>query len=160
MLLYHLLTKPRRTLYSTAIVDYYFRWSSALNDRDDAFYLNANVVYWLRQALDYLKQNGNKMTAARWLELSRSSLLSAPSVAAPHVAPVPLSPRPHPLDVCRTSHSFHIRRAHASCSTHLQQVQRPQPLRSTNLLSSTSGDSSFYQAQEAVKDGRRLLRAS
>ena len=102
MLLCHLLIEREvaktDSLLDRYLVDYYFPWSSAVNDRDDTFYLQADVIHWVRQALDYLKQNGNKMTAAKRLELSRSSSSSTPSVAAPHIGPLSRSPRQHPLD--------------------------------------------------------------
>ena len=90
-----------RTLYSTAnhyLVDFDFPWSSAVNCRDNTFYLQADVIHWVRQALDYLKQDGNKMTAAKWLELTSSSLSSTPSMAAPLIASLLYSPGQHPLD--------------------------------------------------------------
>ena len=106
MLLCHLLIEREvaeaDSLLDRYLVDFYFPWSSAVNDRDDTFYLQADVVHWVRQALDYLKHNGNKMTAAKWLELSRSSFSSTPSVAAPLVAPLLCSHRQHPLDSLST----------------------------------------------------------
>ena len=67
MLLCHLLIEREVTgvdsLLDRYLVDFYFPWSSAVNERDDAFYLQANVAHWVRQALDYLQQNGNKTTA-------------------------------------------------------------------------------------------------
>ena len=76
-----------RTAVRRNILDYYFPWSSAVNERDDAFYLHADVARWVRQAFDHLKHNGSKMTAARWLELSRS--LSSPAFIS--TAPAPLT---------------------------------------------------------------------
>ena len=101
MLLCHLLIERDQaeadSLLDRYLVDFYFPWSSASNARDDTFYLQADVVHWVRQALDFFKQNDSKMTAVRWLELSRSSLSSTPSAAAPHDAPLPRSPRQDPL---------------------------------------------------------------
>ena len=78
MLLCHLLIERAgaavASLLDRYLVDFYFPWSTAVNDRDDAFYLQADVVRWVREALEYMDQNGEKMAAARWLELSRSSV--------------------------------------------------------------------------------------
>ena len=43
-----------------------------MNVRNDMFYLQANVIDWVRQAWDYLQQNGSNMMAVRWLELTAS----------------------------------------------------------------------------------------
>ena len=87
MLLCHLLIEREvaeaDSLLDRYLVDYYFPWSSAVNDRDDTFYLQADVARWVRQAFDYFKQNDSKMTAARWLELSRSSSSPASTSATP-----------------------------------------------------------------------------
>jgi hypothetical protein len=89
MLLCHLLIErdvaEADSLLDRYLVDSYFPWSSAVNVRDDTFYLQADVNRWVRQALDYFKQNKTKMTAARWLELSRSSSSPVPSVFVPLV---------------------------------------------------------------------------
>ena len=102
MLLCHLLIEREvagvDSLLDRYLVDFFFPWSSAVNDRDDTFYLQADVVHWVRQALDHLKQNGNKMTTARWLQLSCSSPSSSPSLVAPHDAPLLCSPQQYPLD--------------------------------------------------------------
>ena len=87
MLLCHLLIEREvaeaDSLLDRYLVDFYFPWSSAVNDRDDTFYLQADVARWVRQAFDHLTQNGSKMTAARWLELSRSSSSPASTSATP-----------------------------------------------------------------------------
>jgi hypothetical protein len=87
MLLCHLLIEREvaeaDSLLDRYLVDFYFPWSSAVNDRDDTFFLQADVARWVRQAFDHLTQNGSKMTAARWLELSRSSSSPASISATP-----------------------------------------------------------------------------
>ena len=77
MLLCHLLVErdsvqsQTGSLLDRYLGEFYFSWSCAVNERDDAFYLQGDVVVpWVRQALEYLDQNGSKMTAVRWLELS------------------------------------------------------------------------------------------
>jgi hypothetical protein len=102
MLLCHLLVERDvagvDSLLDRYLVDFFFPWSSAVNVRDDAYYLQGDVVHWVRQALDHLQQNGHKVTAAGWSELSCSSASPTPSAAAPHDAPLPPSPRQDPLD--------------------------------------------------------------
>ena len=87
MLLCHLLIEREvadtDSLLDRYLVDFCFSWSSAVNDRDDTFYLQADVTRWVRQAFDHLTQNGSKMTATRWLELSRSSSSPASTSATP-----------------------------------------------------------------------------
>ena len=77
------------SLLDRHLVDFfYLPWSSAVNVRDDTFYLQTDVTAvarWVQQALDYFKQNDTKMTAARWLELSRSSSSPVPPVSVPLV---------------------------------------------------------------------------
>ena len=73
------------SLFDRYLIDFYFPWSSAVNDRDDTFYLQTDVVRCARQALNYFKQNDTRMTAARWLELSRSSSSPVPPVSVPLV---------------------------------------------------------------------------
>jgi hypothetical protein len=101
MLLCHLLVEREaaeaNSLLDRYLVDFFFPWSSAVNDKDDAYYLQGDVVHWVRQALDYLKQNGNKMTAAKWSELICSSASLTPLAAGSHDAPLPRSPRQDPL---------------------------------------------------------------
>ena len=104
MLLCHLLVErdaatelPDSSLLDRYLVDFYFSWSSAVNEQDDAFYLQgdaAAVVSWVRQALDHLDQHGSKMTAMRWLQLSRSPT----STSAAFVPPVASSREPPPRD--------------------------------------------------------------
>jgi hypothetical protein len=56
MLLCHLLIERDvavgNSLLDRYLTDFYFPWSSAVNDRDDSFFLHADVVHWVRQALD------------------------------------------------------------------------------------------------------------
>ena len=103
MLLCHLLVErdavtgsPDSSLLDRYLVDFYFSWSSAVNEQDDAFYLQGDgaAVLWVRQALDHLDQNGSKMTAMRWLQLSRSPT----STSAAFEPPVASFPEPPPLD--------------------------------------------------------------
>jgi hypothetical protein len=74
MLLCHLLVERAEaeadSLLDSYVVKHYFPWSCAVNSQDDTFYLHANVVHWVRQALDYFEQNGSKITASKWKELS------------------------------------------------------------------------------------------
>ena len=99
MVLCHLLIEREQaeavSLLDCYLVDFYFPWSSVVNGRDDAFYLQADVVRCVRQAWDYFKQNGIKLTAARWLELSGSSS----SLNPPESAPSPLSLCEEPLNL-------------------------------------------------------------
>ena len=99
MLLCHLLVERdtaesgSSSLLDRYLADFYFSWSSAVNERDDAFYLRGDsVVSWVRQALEWLDQNGSKMTAVRWMELNRST-----STSAAVVLPVPSFLLPPPL---------------------------------------------------------------
>ena len=99
MLLCHLLVERDAvesmsgSLLDRYLDGFYFSWSSAVNEQDDAFYLQGNaVIPWVRRALEYQDQNGSKMTAGRWLELSRST-----STSAAAVLPVPSLPQPCPL---------------------------------------------------------------
>jgi hypothetical protein len=77
MLLCHLLVDREAaqadSLLDRYLTEFYFPWSSAVNVRDDTFYLHANVVDWVRQAWDFRQQNGSNMTAVRWLELTAPS---------------------------------------------------------------------------------------
>jgi hypothetical protein len=53
MLLCHLLIErdvaEAGSLLDCYLVDFYFPWSSAVNVRDDTFYLQADVVHWVRR---------------------------------------------------------------------------------------------------------------
>jgi hypothetical protein len=90
------------------------------------------------------------MTAVRWLELSCSSLSSAPSVAAPHVAPLPLSPRQRPLD------SF---AGLATSSTSVQPTPPAQRTRSEDSDRSLSAPPLCFPAhQGTVSSTRRKKR--
>ena len=96
MLLCHLLVErdagesSDSSLLDRYLVDCYFSWSSAANEQGDAFYLQGDAaVSWVRHVLDHLNQNGSKMTAVKWLELTRSPT----STSAAAVLPIPsLSP--------------------------------------------------------------------
>ena len=96
MLLCHLLIEREvidaDSLLDRYLVDYYFPWSSAVNDRDETFYLQADVVHWVRQALDYLEQNGSKMATAEWLRLARPSCSSSPTPPIPEDVSKPVEP--------------------------------------------------------------------
>ena len=75
MLLCHLLIErgeaEATSLLDRYLVDFYFPWSAAVNDRDDTFFLLANIIHWVRQALDHMELNGSKITAVKWLESPR-----------------------------------------------------------------------------------------
>ena len=92
MLLCHLLVErdeaEAASLLDSYVVKHYFPWSCAVNSHDDTFYLHADVVHWVRQALDYFEQNGSKITASRWKELS----CPAPPAAQP-TSPSAVVPR-------------------------------------------------------------------
>ena len=109
MLLCHLLIErdaaEADSLLDRYLVDFYFPWSSAVNDRDDTFYLQADVVHWVRQAFDHLTQNGSKMTATRWRELSRSSSspASISDAPAPLTAHTSTTVEPTPASRCTRS---------------------------------------------------------
>ena len=81
MLLCHLLVEREAaqgdSLLDRYLTNFYFPWSSAVNVRNDMFYLQANVIDWVRQAWDYLQQNGSNMMAVRWLELTTASATAA-----------------------------------------------------------------------------------
>ena len=154
MLLCHLLIErdvaEAGSLLDRYLVDFFFPWSSAVNDRDDIFYLQADVVHWVRQALEHFKQNDSKMTASKWLALSRSSLFSTSSVAAAHDAPLPRSPRQHPLDSLA---------ALASTSTSVEPTPPAQRTRSKDSESSLSAPSLCSPAhQGTVSSTRRKKR--
>ena len=92
MLLCHLLIErdvaQADSLLARYLVDFFFPWSSAVNDRDDTFYLQTDgtaIVHWVQQALDYFKQNDRRMTAVEWLKLNRPAPTSSstPSPSAP-----------------------------------------------------------------------------
>ena len=118
MLLCHLLIEREvaeaDSLLDRYLVDFYFPWSSAVNLRDDTFYLQADVVHWVRQALDYMQQNDRRMTAAEWLKLARASSSSSPtpSPAAPSMQedvaqPVALADPPPPVRLTRSKDNVH-----------------------------------------------------
>ena len=87
MLLCHLLVEREAaqgdSLLDRYLTNFYFPWSSAVNVRSDVFYLQANVIDWVRQAWDYLQQNGSNMMAVRWLELTASpATASSPALVS------------------------------------------------------------------------------
>ena len=92
MLLCHLLVERDEaeadSLLDSYVVKHYFSWSCAVNSQDDTFYLQADVVHWVRQALDYFEQNSSKITATKWKELS----CPTPPVAQPS-SPSAVAPR-------------------------------------------------------------------
>jgi hypothetical protein len=96
MLLCHLLTEREQAEAHSLdryLADFFFPWSSAVNDRDDTFldYLQADVtsvIRWVRQAMDYMQQNNRRMTAAEWLKLDRPASISSPT-PSPAASPVP-----------------------------------------------------------------------
>lgn len=92
MLLCHLLVERDEaeadSLLDSYVVKHYFPWSCAVNSHDDTFYLHADVVHWVRRALDHFEQNGSKITASEWKELS----CPAPPVAQPS-SPSAVAPR-------------------------------------------------------------------
>ena len=96
MLLCHLLVErdeaEAASLLDSYVVKHYFPWSCAVNSQDDTFYLHADVVHWVRQALDYFEQNGSKITASKWKELSHP----APPAAQPS-SPSSVGPRQQQL---------------------------------------------------------------
>ena len=86
MLLCHLLTEREQaeadSLLDRYLVDFFFPWSSAVNERGDTFYLQADgasVVHWVQQALDYKQQNDRRITSAEWLKLNRPASISSPT---------------------------------------------------------------------------------
>ena len=99
MLLCHLLVErdevEAASLLDSYVIKHYFPWSCAVNSHDDTFYLHANVVHWVRQALDYFEQNGSKITASKWRELS----CPTPPVAQPPSPPLDDAPtQQQPVD--------------------------------------------------------------
>ena len=96
MLLCHLLVERDETeadsLLDSYVVKHYFPWSCAVNSQDDMFYLQSDVVHWVRQALDYFEQNGSKITASRWKELSCPAPPTAHPSFASSVAPLQQQP--------------------------------------------------------------------
>ena len=108
MLLCHLLIErdvtDANSLLDRYLVDFYFPWSSAVNVRDDAFYLQADVVHWVQQALDYLRQNDRKMTAVEWLKLARPSSASSPAPSSPAL-PMPVLDEPTSLRHTRSNNT-------------------------------------------------------
>ena len=93
MLLCHLLIEREAAeddfLLDHYLTSFYFPWSSTINDRDDTFYLQANVVDRVRQALDYLRQNGTRITATAWLGRNQPAPLPAPCLAPPIISTQP-----------------------------------------------------------------------
>jgi len=87
MLLCHLLIERENAggdaLLDHYLIDFYFPWSAAVNEKDDGFYLEADVVAWVQQAYDHWSQNGSKITAAAWLALSREASIPATVPATP-----------------------------------------------------------------------------
>ena len=169
MLLCHLLIErdavESGSLLDRYLVDYYFSWSSAVNERDDAFYLEGDsVVPWVRQALDHLDQNGSKMTATRWLELSRpTSTSTSTTTSSAAVLPDPSSPTPPraPLDSLDTLLSASVsveqappqvaQRTRSRGSDHISATP---PVSSTVLVRTPSPSSSSTTAHRKQKRRR------
>ena len=105
MLLCHLLKeRDEAGEQSSSLLDlylqhFYFAWSSAVNDRLDAFYLQEDVAHTVRLALTHFQQTGTKITAKHWLSLNRPLPSPPPAQEAPPtVASPPLSPDQQALE--------------------------------------------------------------
>ena len=116
MLLCHLLVERDETkagsLLDSYVVKHYFPWSCAVNSHDDTFFLHADVVHWVRQALDHFERNGSKITASEWKELS----CPVPPVAQP--------PSPSPIVAPRQQQPLDSLDALVSASVDIEQPLR------------------------------------
>jgi hypothetical protein len=172
MLLCHLLVEREvaqaDSLLDHYLTDFYFPWSSAVNVRNDVFYLEANVVDWVRQAWDYLQQNGSNMTAVRWLELTSPLAATAPSTPVSEPPPQrAMTIEPDTSSAQRTRRSDEARdRSLPPHSSALQQCSRHSTAHKKRRRNATvGGHRELETLKEAIEHWaqrirRQLLRAA